>query len=399
MTESHDSTSHSESPEQSGETMDIQALAAAFASFTKTTATLEEAYKRLEDRARTLDQELQARNRELAITTEYLNSIMDSMSDGVIVVDEEGRITTFNHAANQILGFEPGEVSGARFTDVFHREFQASAARQAVELRAKDGSLVPIHERTAPVEDRNRQRIGHVMVFQDLSEIESLRQQVRQKDRLAAIGEMAATVAHEIRNPLGGIRGFASLLERDIEPDDNRYRLVDKILTGTKTLDRIVNELLEYTRPVELRLKQLPCRDLVQRAIEEIDLGDTAATMSNNVDPALVCLGDDHMLRQVLVNVLLNAVQSMGDGGVVTITSDITDDIVRISLADTGSGILPEHLDHVFSPFFTTKEKGTGLGLAAAAKTIESHGGTITVESTPGNGATFHIELSKGVLP
>ncbi len=398
MTDSSDTTPESAAPTEPAEAMDVKALAAAFDQFTKTTATLEEAYKRLEDRARTLDQELQERNRELAVTTEYLNSIMDSMSDGVIVVDEDGRITTFNHAANQILGFEIGEVSGEPFSAVFGREVQASEARQVVELRAKDGSLVPVHEKSAPVEDRNRHRIGRVMVFQDLSEIESLRQRVRQKDRLAAIGEMAATVAHEIRNPLGGIRGFASLLERDIDPDDDRYRLVEKILTGTKTLDRIVNELLEYTRPVELKLEMLRARNIIQQAISEIDMGTRAVTVENTVDAHIVLLGDEDKLRHVLVNILLNAVQSIGDTGTVSITGGTVGDSVRITVSDTGPGIDPDHIEKVFSPFFTTKEKGTGLGLAAAAKTVASHGGTLSVDSPPGDGAAFHIDLPKGVL-
>ena len=376
--------------------MDMKALAEAFDQFTKTTATLEEAYKGLEERTQTLDKELQRKNRELALTTDYLNSIMDSMSDGVIVVDENGCITTFNHAANQVLGFELGEVSGESFSSVFGREFQPSPTRRATELRAKNGSLVPVHEKSAPMEDRNHQRRGHVMVFQDLSEVESLRQRISQKDRLAAIGEMAATVAHEIRNPLGGIRGFAALLERDIEPDDDRYRLVNKILVGTGKLDKVVNELLEYTRPVELNLSHESCHTLVQQAMSEINLHDQSIVMENEVDSSLSVLVDADKLRQVIVNILLNAVQSINGTGTIYIRGTNLDENVKLSISDTGCGIQMDDLEKVFSPFFTTKEKGTGLGLAAAMKTIESHGGTLTVESSPGNGAAFHIELNKG---
>ena len=191
------------------------------------------------------------KNRELALTTEYLNSILDSMSDGVIAVDVNGAITTFNRAAETILGYPAAEMIGEDFESNFGRAFLPAAGEAVSKLRTIAGTAVRVHEQDAPLADRTEQRLGTVKVFQDLREIEALREQVRRKDRLAALGEMAATVAHEIRNPLGGIRGFATLLEQDTPADDPRHRLIQKIVAGTKNLDRVVNELLEYTRPVD----------------------------------------------------------------------------------------------------------------------------------------------------
>ncbi|HEO69864.1 MAG TPA: PAS domain S-box protein, partial [Candidatus Hydrogenedentes bacterium] len=306
-----------------------------------------------------------------------------------------GVITTFNRAASAVLGYSADEAVGRPFRDVFGRDFHAPPAPAAMALRAKSGRAVPVAERDSPIADRQERRLGQVKVFQDLSELEALRQQLRQVDRLAAIGEMAATVAHEIRNPLGGIRGFAALLARDIPEDDPRGRLVQKILTGTKNLDRVVNELLEYTRPVELRLRPTSCADLIEAAVELVELDAERVAIYNDVEPGVRVLADSDKMRQVILNILLNAVQSIDGRGEVRVRAEADDKTVTVAIADTGCGIAPEHLEEVFSPFYTTKEKGTGLGLAVAAKVLEGHGGSIHAESEPGKGSTFYLQLPR----
>ena len=374
-------------------TTDMEALAQAFQQFTQTTQTMEEAYRRLESRVQELDRELAAKHRELALTNDYLNSILESMSDGVIAIDRSGAITTFNRAAGAVLGYSASEVVGRPFREVFGRDFRRPPSTGEMELKTKSDRLVPISERDSPIAGSHGQITGHVKVFQDLSELEALREQVRQIDRLAAIGEMAATVAHEIRNPLGGIRGFAALLAQDIPSDDPRSRLVDRILLGAKNLDKVVSELLEYTRPVELSLRPTPCRELVDTACGFVDIADREISLENKVPQELKALTDPDKMRQVLLNILLNAVQSIEDAGDVAISAHAEDNEVIITVADTGCGMTQEQLKQVFSPFFTTKEKGTGLGLAAATKIVECHGGEITAESEPGAGSVFSIRL------
>lgn len=375
--------------------MDIKALAEAFEAFNRTTQTMEESYRRLETRLQELDRELETRNRELALTSDYLNSIMESMSDGVIAVDTGERITTFNGAASRVLGFQAGDIVGSHFREVFGRDFSTRDGRALLELRAQDGHTVQVIERDSPLFGRNGARIGVVKVFQDQTELETLRTKMRQQDRLAAIGEMAATVAHEIRNPLGGIRGFASLLARDLNDDDPRRRLVDKIQIGARELERVVSELLEYTRPLQLQLRTVSCAELVDVTLGYVELGNRPVQIKNGIARDLLASVDPDKIRQVFLNIILNAVQSIDGPGEVHITAKPSNALIAIAFKDTGCGMSSEQLTQVFSPFFTTKEKGTGLGLAVASKIVEAHNGSITVESNPGEGSTFYVHLPR----
>lgn len=372
---------------------DVKALAEAFEQFTRSTQSLEEAYRLLQVHARELGEELARKNVELALTNDYLNYILESMSDGVIAINPEGEITTFNRSATQVLGYSSEEAVGKPFEALFARTFAAVASPS--ELRGKSGRPVPVSERDEPISNRENRRIGHVKVFQDLTELEALRAQVRQMDRLAAIGEMAATVAHEIRNPLGGIRGFAALLARDIDEDDPRARLVQRILAGTKVLDRVVTELLEYTRPIDLHLAATDCAQLVESAITYLEVSNEEVTVENRVDPALRVRADADMMRQVLLNILLNAVQSIDGPGRVTVTSEADARVVTLTVTDTGCGMPPDEVSMIFSPFYTTKEKGTGLGLAVAAKIVEGHGGRLDVFSELGRGTSLAVRLPR----
>jgi len=383
-------------PDAAGQDDRIQALASAFEQFTETTKMMEESYRRLETRVQALDQELAEKNRALAYASDYLCSVLESMSDGVIAVDRMGLLTTFNSAASQVLGYNGEEVLGESFQTMFGRDFDAPQGGNVMTLRAKDGRLVSVAERDSPLFDRMERHIGTVKVFQDLTEMEALRERIRQQDRLAAIGEMAATVAHEIRNPLGGIRGFAALLGRELVEDESRRRLVEKIEVGAKDLERVVNELLEYTRPMELRLRSASLRDVVDAAIGFLKFDGKTISMRNEVPAVLRCMFDPDRLRQVFLNMLLNAVQSIERSGEVVVAAWEDGDEVVVSLSDTGVGMTPAQVDHVFAPFYTTREKGTGLGLAVASRIVEGHGGRVEVDSVLGEGSTFRVVLPVG---
>ena len=373
---------------------DIKVLAQAFEVFTQSTQALEETHRLLEARARNLGEELAAKNQELALTNDYLNCILESMSDGVIAVDPRGTVVTFNRSARVVLGFTSEQALGRVFDDLFGRPFPAGPGAMPA-LRNAAGRHVQVSERDAPINDRAGRCIGHVKVFQDLTEIHTLREQVRQIDRLAAIGEMAATVAHEIRNPLGGIRGFAALLARDIPDEDPRARLVGKILTGVKNLETVVNELLEYTRPVELHIRPVNCTELVDGALAFLEMAGRPITVKKRMGRDLAVLADPDKMRQVLLNILINAVQSIEGAGSITISTRADRKHAAIAVADTGCGIPADELSKVFSPFYTTKEKGSGLGLAVAAKIVDGHRGRIEADSKPGQGSVFRIRLPR----
>ena len=374
---------------------DIAALADAFEAFTKTTQSMEEVYHRLEQRSAELNRELEQKVRELALTTDYLSNLLESMSDGVIAVDTRGRITRFNRAASIVLGYPSDDVIGLDFEQVFSRTFSASDRPGETELHAQSGRKVPVNERDSAISDHAGRCLGRVKTFQDLSELIALREQVRQMDRLAAIGEMAATVAHEIRNPLGGIRGFAEFLARDIPEEDPRRRLVDKILAGAQSLGKVVNELLEYTRPVELSLSPTCCAVVAAAALRYVQYDGNRISILIQIDPALKVLADADQLKQVLLNMLLNAVQSIGAEGEIHVSAHADENDVDFVIRDTGCGMNAEQLGKLFSPFFTTKEKGTGLGLAVCMKIVEGHGGEIRAQSVESAGTTMTIRLPR----
>lgn len=374
---------------------DMAALAEAMEIFTRTTKTMEEAYRALESRVQALDKELDQKNAELAVTTDYVSNLLESISDGVIAIDPEGRVVRFNRAAAINLGYHAEDVIGQPFNELFGRGFAAPRMPGAMELRTKSGRMIPVNERDSSVQDEQGRHLGKVKTFQDLSELIALREQVRQIDRLAAIGEMAATVAHEIRNPLGGIRGFATFLAQDLKDDPPKKRLVDKILTGTASLEKVVSGLLEYTRPVDLSLKPVCCAAIMQDALRYLEYDPHLVAIFTEVDPGLRILADGDRIRQVLMNIVQNAIQSLPGSGELRIEAEAGDTTITFHIRDTGCGIPPEALEQIFSPFYTTKEKGTGLGLAICQKIVDGHGGTLIAESEAGRGSVFVLTLPR----
>jgi len=405
----------------------VEDLAAAFELFNTTATELRGAYESLQARVEQLDRELEQKNRELARrideinrVKDYLNDLLGSITDGVVATDLDGRITAFNRAAERITGFTADEVIGRSYRSVFSDDIDRAVAQPEVravpgeyaadETMTRNGTRIPVGQSISLVRDGSGQITGAVKVFHDLSEITMLREQVRMKDRLTALGEMAATVAHEIRNPLGGIEGFASLLARDFDPADPRRRLVERIVEGTKSLDRVVTDLLEFTRPIDLQFRDIDCKDIVESALSyaEPQIVERQITIERQYpDSAVRASVDGEKMVRVVLNLILNAVQSIESAGTVTVGLHYVQECdglpgrrparSRISVEDTGCGIEPEVLDKVCDPFFTTREKGTGLGLALARRIVEAHHGTLEFDSRVGRGTAVYIDLPAAV--
>ena len=398
-----------------------EAFADSFVLFNETTRRYMEAYKQLEEQFEYLNVKLEATNRELRISLEekdrvsnYLNNILESMSGGVLVTDLDGNITVFNRAAEAITGRSQDEVLGKSYEEVIgldagrqstvlHTlETSKGVSSKEKDLKRADGRTIPLGFSTSLVRDAEGQILGAAEVFNDLTEMKRLEEQVRRMHTLAALGEMAATVAHEIRNPLGGIASFANLLERDLETDDPSRRLVRKITEGVARLNRIVSSLLSYTRPLNLNTHPVDLMQTVEEAAAffEIDLERKQQAVEIRrlfVETPCVCQVDTEQFHQVILNLLLNATQAMPEGGTIELelaqTSDADGDWIVTRVRDTGMGIDEELQEKLFTPFFTTKEDGTGLGLVTSRKIIEAHGGNIVVDSTPGDGTCFTIAL------
>ena len=405
---------------QSGEAADLEESSPdSYLFFNETTRKYVQAYRQLEEQFEYLDAKLEETNIQLRQSLEekdrvskYLNNILESMSGGVLVIDLEGRITLFNQAAEEITGRSQEEVLGRRYDEVmgedagggksalYTLESGTGLQTQEKELKRPDGRTIPLGFSSSLVKDHNGDILGALEAFNDLTEVKRLEAQVQRMHTLAALGEMAATVAHEIRNPLGGIVSFANLLERDLDSGDPNRRLVSKITEGVARLNRIVSSLLSYTRPLNLNTRKADIREVVEEAAAffEVDpegrAGEVVIERSYPVTPQAVEL-DTEQVHQVVLNLLLNAAQAMPGGGVIRLEvlreADAAETLIRIR--DEGPGIEAEVREKLFTPFYTTKEDGTGLGLVTSRKIVEAHGGRIALESNPGEGSCFTIAL------
>lgn len=398
-------------------------LAAAFHLFNQYTLRLEESYNQLQNRVKEIDKEMAHTNarlkdkvQELDNLTKYLNSLLSSIHSGVIAVNLRGEVSTFNKAAEKILRLSVFNMIGKRIDTIFKNSDDGThllllaleRGRNYIDVEQKietnQGLVKWIESSVSLIKDSNENTIGAVEVFRDLSEIRELEMRLRNADKLAAIGAMAACIAHEIRNPLNGIEGFSALLARDLEDSDPKKKLVKNIIQGTKNLNKTVTELLIFARPIKLKLADYRVSEILDKTLffvmedlKQKGIGNIHIHKEYTMDRDIVKC-DPEKLHQAFLNLCLNAVQSMVYGGDLTVfICTVEDDIgrgIQIGIKDTGMGIKKEVIHKIFDPFFTTKQEGTGLGLAIVNRIIEAHRGKILIESVEGKGTTFYINLS-----
>ncbi|WP_347273991.1 ATP-binding protein [Candidatus Kuenenia sp.] len=398
-------------------------LATAFEQFNLYTLRLEEAYNKLQSRVKEIDKEMEDTNarlkdkvQELDSLTKYLNSLLGSIHSGVIAINTKGEITTFNTAAEEILSFSGSCVVGGNIECLYENaDGGESLLMEAIKkgqnfinverkIKTSQGLARMVESSVSLIKDSQDNIIGAVEVFKDLSKIRDLEMRLRKADKLAAIGAMAASIAHEIRNPLNGIEGFSALLARDFDDSDPRKKLVKNIIQGTKNLNKTVTELLVFARPVRLSLMNSRISEILDRTLffikEDMNRnGIDTISIHKEYGADDYCLKcDAEKLQQVFLNLCLNAIQSMTCGGHLTvftrtIEGENDNGVVQIGIKDTGVGIKKEVVRKIFDLFFTTKQDGTGIGLAIVNKIIEAHNGKIFVESEEGKGTTFYINL------
>jgi two-component system sensor histidine kinase AtoS len=336
-------------------------------------------------------------------------NILWSIADGIVTVDVNGIVTSINPAAQQILGVERAELLGRPYAMLFHAEANFSSLLLDTLESGKDhvGVFidVPLKDRTLHVSsstsllrDGRGQVIGAVAVIKDISETKQLQRQVIRADRLAALGELVAGIAHDIRNPLTSIRGFIQFLQKSDDPQD-WHEYGPLIIREVDGLNRIIGELLEFAKPYPPRYGSVQINDLIQEMLLLIKKrADTQSiSIELRLDPTLPYIeADGEQLKQVLLNLIINACQAIPGKGVLIISTSMeSPDRLTVHVIDDGAGIPEEHIEKIFDPFFSTKPAGTGLGLAVVQRIINNHHGTIEITSEPGKGTDVKISLPK----
>ena len=360
--------------------------------------------------------QLSRRFLELADLKSYTDSIFSSLTTGVVTIDLEGRVVTLNPAGELLTGFFAGEATGRYCTDLFARSeevgdilMETLASRRplagvAVTLTRRNGTALPVELSTAPLQGSDGKDLGVVGVIRDLTAMRALEHRLRRSGRLAALGTLAAGLAHEIKNPLTSILTFSRHLPRRFGDPAFREKFEKVVPRELERINEIVDRLLELARPARLHFTTVELPALLDTVIElyanEIETKQIAVAREYARDVPTI-YADEHAIYRALVNLVANALDAMRTRGQLTLrvgwaegpTRRAYHRRVRIEIEDTGAGIPSAERDRIFNPFYTTKEGGTGLGLALTHKIIEEHRGTIDVASTPGVGTTFRVVL------
>ncbi len=352
-----------------------------------------------------------------AMVSSLNEHIIESMTGGVITINMKGIIATFNKSAELILGYNSDDIIGKSVFDVFSLSGKNAALSEIIKetlvgkktsssreinIYSKEGKKIPIGITTSLLSDKKNTFLGIVVTFKDLCHIKHLEEQVRRADRLAAVGSLAAGVAHEIRNPLGSIKGLVQLLKEDLKDDDQKKSYAEVIVKEVDRLNKVVEELLSFARPDVSELEA----DFIQQNINDV-IEQTLLLAAHDSKKAKIRIikqfspdvplvfADAKKLQQAFLNIIFNAFSAMEEGGDLTIKTDFNKNtrVLNILFIDTGIGISPEGLKKIFDPFYTAKAGGTGLGLTIAHQIILSHNGKIDVKSELGQGTTFTISL------
>ena len=337
----------------------------------------------------------------------FSDNVVENVPIGLLALDHEGKIAAFNRGAETILQLSARQVIGqaadriipAKLLDeINHAKNQSEVIEKEIECRLSTGKLVPLEIGASRLEDEDGVFLGNVLLFKDLTEVQALRKEVARSQRLASVGRLAAGVAHEIRNPLSSIKGFATYFKQRYPDRPQDQQTADIMIQEVDRLNRVVGQLLEFARPVPVKPKTVSLQVLLDDSIKLVS--DRAAEKGISIRIQNSALTDEvqidpDRLNQVLLNLYLNAIDSMESGGdlKVEISSDGKNRDVVIKVSDTGKGISRENLGKIFEPYFTTKSSGTGLGLAIAHNIIEAMGGKITVESEKEAGTIFTVAL------
>lgn len=335
----------------------------------------------------------------------FSDHVVQNMPTGLVALDKEDRIVSFNRTASEILGISGDRAVGEAASEILPRELwdllnespaNGRGLERELECMPETGRSTLLAAGAGTIRGPEGEPALKLLLFRDITEVHSLKKEIERTRRLAAVGRLAAGVAHEIRNPLSSIKGFATYFKERYEDMEEDRRTADVMIQEVDRLNRVIGQLLEFARPMVLEKKPVRPGVIIGHAIKMIEARAEAQGVKIETglhsDPVTM---DADRMTQVLLNLLMNAIEAMPDGGTLSVTVEVDDSnrYARFTIRDTGNGIEADDLNHVFDPYFTTKASGTGLGLAVVHKIVESHGGDIQVESEKGKGTAFTVLL------
>ncbi len=356
----------------------------------------------------------------------FYRSIIQNLTSGLFAIDQSGEITFANRTAANMLGYPIEELQNRNIRELFsdHAESQKTLRvlflpgkkleEREVQFVRKDGTRIIVGLSVSPIHDKDNEFEGVVLLFRDLTEIHHLKVQVERMERLALLGELSAGIAHEIRNPLGGIKAAAQVLEESFGVDDFRFQLVDRIVREVDKANRLLQEFFKFAKPTKPKLDFYD----VEMIIDGVYLLLAPKLKKRNIHfngnfgsevPRVFV--DETQIEQVVLNLFLNSIDAMPAGGTLTVSTskkrlkileqerekleveknELT--FVLVEIADTGVGIPDENVEKIFNPFFTTKTEGVGLGLSICSRLMEENGGKIDILSGQSKGVAFLLAL------
>lgn len=350
-----------------------------------------------------LAQNYRATRTSLARVKAFSDDLVARMPIGLVALDREGRVNALNSVAASTLGVDPAGATGKPAYAAIPPVLAAILADadnpvdKEILCPLADGRRIPMDVSAANLTGEDGERFGQVILFKDLTEIRTLRREVEKNRRLASVGRLAAGVAHEIRNPLSSIKGFATYFQEKHRDSEQDQEIAAIMIQEVDRLNRVVGQLLEFSRPVRLHFQTVPLdrflEDTFRLIRRQVDEAGVTTRLEAGGDGLMAAMDTDRM-SQVLLNLYLNALDAMPSGGRLTVRSfREADGRIRIEVGDTGSGIGGNDLPHIFEPYFSTKKSGTGLGLAIVHNIVKAHGGKVQVESRPGEGTIVQITL------
>jgi PAS domain S-box-containing protein len=357
--------------------------------------TFHELVTKLKDKEKELEVLRQKAEDKATIIEGYNENILQSVPSGVISLDEALRVTKVNLSAEKILAIKRESTIGKHHTDVLNKPITDLLNDKKIIERGEITYLTPAGRRIwlgltlSPLKDREDNIIGQILIFTDLTQLKALEAQMELRSRLSSLGEISAGIAHELRNPMAVIAGYTQLLSKKADP--SLKPTVDAITTEINVMNRIISDFLSFAKPAELAISDVDLKKITENCIVTLVRERNNIKVHLDIENLPVIKGDEILLRQAFTNLIQNAVEAMPAGGDLTIKY-ATSNLLEVMVSDTGPGIAEDMADKIFLPFFTTKDRGTGLGLSLVQKIIVSHGGSISVDSSK-RGATFRIRL------